>query len=374
MEKTIKILITGAAGFIGKNLVSSLKQRDYNQLMLVNKDTPEATINEYLKQAQFIFHLAGVNRPDNPEQFMEGNFTLTSRILTGLKHFGNRASIVFSSSTQATLTNPYGRSKKAAEDVLIQYGKENNLAVTVYRFPNVFGKWSRPFYNSVIATFCHQVANQQPLTIHDANAPLHVVYIDDVIQELITALEGQPNLEQGYGVVQPSYQTTVGEVASMIERCGAVKKTRELPDLSNPLIKKLYATYVSFLPSSEWVYPLTMHNDIRGSFTEIIRSLGGGQVSVNVSKPGIDKGHHWHHTKHEKFIVVSGQAIIRFRAVDGQNVQDIKVTGKVLHVVEIPPGLVHSIENVGQDDLVTLMWASESFDPNHPDTFAEKVK
>jgi UDP-2-acetamido-2,6-beta-L-arabino-hexul-4-ose reductase len=201
MEKTIKILITGAAGFIGKNLVSSLKQRDYNQLMLVNKDTPEATINEYLKQAQFIFHLAGVNRPDNPEQFMEGNFTLTSRILTGLKHFGNRASIVFSSSTQATLTNPYGRSKKAAEDVLIKYGKENNIAVTVYRFPNVFGKWSRPFYNSAIATFCHQVANQQPLTIHDANAPLHVVYIDDVIQELITALEGQPNLEQGYGVV-----------------------------------------------------------------------------------------------------------------------------------------------------------------------------
>jgi UDP-2-acetamido-2,6-beta-L-arabino-hexul-4-ose reductase len=374
MEKTIKILITGAAGFIGKNLVSSLKQRDYNQLMLVNKDTPEATINEYLKQAQFIFHLAGVNRPDNPEQFMEGNFTLTSRILTGLKHFGNRASIVFSSSTQATLTNPYGRSKKAAEDVLIQYGKENNIAVMVYRFPNVFGKWSRPFYNSAIATFCHQVANQQPLTIHDANAPLHVVYIDDVIQELITALEGQPNLEQGYGVVKPSYQRTVGEVASMIERCGAVKKTRELPDLSNPLIKKLYATYVSFLPSSEWVYPLTMHNDIRGSFTEIIRSLGGGQVSVNVSKPGIDKGHHWHHTKHEKFIVVSGQAIIRFRAVDGHDIQEIKVTGKVLHVVEIPPGLVHSIENVGQDDLVTLMWASESFDPNHPDTFAEKVK
>jgi UDP-2-acetamido-2,6-beta-L-arabino-hexul-4-ose reductase len=374
MEKTLKILVTGAAGFIGKNLVSTLKQREYHQLMLVDKDTPEAAIHEYLKQAQFIFHLAGVNRPDNPEQFMEGNFGLTSRILDGLKRNNNRAPIVLSSSIQATLSNPYGQSKKAGEDVLMQYGKENNISVMVYRFPNVFGKWSRPFYNSAIATFCHQVANQQPLTIHDTNAPLHVVYIDDVVQELIAALEGQPHLEEGYGVVKPSYHTTVGEVASIIERCGAVKKTHELPDLFNPLIKKLYATYVSFLPMSEWVYPLMMHSDARGSFTEVVRTLGAGQMSVNVSKPGIDKGHHWHHTKHEKFIVVSGQAIIRFRAVDGQDIHEIKVNGDVLHVVEIPPGYVHSIENIGKQDLVTLMWASESFDPNHPDTFAEKVK
>lgn len=374
MEKTIKILVTGASGFIGKNLVSTLYQHDYHQVMKVDVDTEPALMDRYLKEAQFVFHLAGVNRPEHPTQFMEGNFGLTSQLLEGLKRHNNPAPIVLSSSIQASLSNPYGLSKKAGEDVLVQYGKDHGISVMIYRFPNVFGKWSRPFYNSAVATFCHQIAHDEPLTIHDAQSPLQLVYIDDVVNEMLAALEGYPHIHEGYGVVEPSYSTTVGEVASIIQQCGQVKTTRELPDLSNPLIKKLYATFISFLPVNRWVYPLTMHQDTRGSFTEVLRSLGGGQFSVNVSKPSIEKGHHWHHTKHEKFIVVSGEACIRFRLVHSSDIYEIRVSGETLQVVEIPPGYVHAIENVGCNDLVTLMWASESFDVNRPDTIAEKVK
>ena len=374
MEKTINILITGSSGFIGKNLVATLKHLQYNNLMLYDVDTPESDLNEYLKEAQFVFHLAGVNRPDNKEDFMKGNFGFTSTLLNGLKKWGNQSPMVLASSIQAILKNPYGESKKAGEDVLIRYGQDQGIPIYIYRFPNVFGKWSRPFYNSAIATFCHQVAHQQPLTINDKLAPLHLVYIDDVVQELLAALEGRPHLHNGFGVVEPSYHTTVGEVADIIQQCGAVKQTRQLPDLAHPLVKKLYATYVSFLPQDQWVYPLTMHQDARGSFTEIIRTLGGGQVSINVAKPGIEKGHHWHHTKHEKFIVVSGEGIIRFRHALGHDVHEVSVNGNQFQIVEIPPGYVHAIANTGKTDLITVMWASEKFDEARPDTYPEKVK
>ncbi len=374
MEKTLNILITGSSGFIGKNLVATLKHLQYNNLMLYDVGTPESDLTEYLKKAQFVFHLAGVNRPGNNDDFMRGNFGFTSTLLNGLKKWGNQSPIVLASSIQAILKNPYGESKKAGEDVLIRYGQDQGTPVYIYRFPNVFGKWSRPFYNSAIATFCHQVAHQQPLTIHDKNSPLHLVYIDDVVRELIAALEGQPHLHDGFGVVEPSYHTTVGEVADIIQQCSAVKQTKQLPDLAHPLVKKLYATYVSFLPKEQWVYPLTMHQDARGSFTEIIRTLGGGQVSINVAKAGIEKGHHWHHTKHEKFIVVSGEGIISFRHALSHDVHEVSVNGNQFQIVEIPPGYVHAIANIGKTDLITVMWASEKFDEAHPDTYPEKVK
>ena len=364
----MKILITGANGFVGKNLKAELLNRGF-EVLSYDIDTDPALLTQYAASCDFVFHLAGVNRPKTDDEFMKGNFGFTSTLLDALKAAGNKAPVMLASSIQAERQNPYGESKKAGEDLLFAYGKETGAPVLVYRFPNLFGKWCRPNYNSVIATFCHNIAHHEPITVNDPSVKLTLCYIDDVVDELCRAVSGNPTRDGDFCCVPVTHEATLGLLASLIASFAENRKTLSLPDLSDPLIKKLYSTYLSYLPKDEFSYPLTMHKDERGSFTEMLRTPDRGQVSVNVAKPGITKGNHWHHTKNEKFLVVSGEASIRFRKIDSDEVIEYRVSGEELTVVDIPTGYTHSIQNVGQTDLVTVMWANEPFDPEKPDTF-----
>lgn len=369
----MKILITGAKGFIGKNLVAELKNRNYTDIFEYDKDTDPDLLDKYCKEADFVFHLAGVNRPKDESEFMEGNFGFTSTLLEKLKKYGNICPVMISSSIQAKLDNPYGRSKKAGEDLLFNYSQETGARVLVYRFPNVFGKWCRPNYNSAIATFCHNIARDLPITVNDPKVVLNLVYIDDLVNELINALEGKENRVGDFCEVPVVYTVTLGKIVELIY---SFKKSREelsIPDMSDEFTKKLYSTYLSYLPEDQFSYELKMNVDNRGSFTEFIRTLDRGQVSVNISKPGITKGNHWHHTKNEKFLVVSGNGVIRFRKIDSDEIIEYFVSGDKLEVVDIPPGYTHNIENLGDTDMVTIMWANEPFDPENPDTYYLEV-
>lgn len=369
----MKILVTGAKGFIGKNLVLELKNRGYEEVFECDVNTTEEELLEYTKQCDFVYHLAGVNRPEKEEDFMKGNFGFTSTLLDNLKVNNNKCPIMISSSIQAVLNNPYGLSKKAGEDLIFEYGRENNVKVLVYRFENVFGKWCRPNYNSVIATFCNNIANDLPIQINDGEVLLNLIYIDDLVAELINALYGKERREENYCKVKPVYQCKLGDIADLIN---SFKKSREnllLPNVVDEFSKKLYSTYLSYLPTDKFSYDVKMNIDNRGSFTELLKTCERGQVSVNISKPGIIKGNHWHHTKNEKFIVVSGEGIIRFRKVDSSEVIEYRVSGKKIEVVDIPCGYTHNIENVGDTDLVTIMWANEVFNPEKPDTYYEEV-
>ena len=304
---------------------------------------------------------------------MQGNFGFTSRLLELLQMHKNTCPIVLSSSIQAALDNPYGRSKKAGEDLLRAYGERTGAKVMVYRFPNVFGKWCRPNYNSAVATFCHNIAHDLPITINDPSVKMRLVYIDDVVAELIAALKGEPHEQDGLCSVPVVHEILLGEIVELIRSFRASREARCVPDMSDPFTQKLYATYLSYLPTDAFSYPLTMNVDQRGSFTEMIRTEERGQVSINVSKPGITKGNHWHHSKNEKFLVVSGEGVIRFRKIDSDEVIEYFVSGEKLEVVDIPTGYTHNIENLGKTDMVTVMWASECFDPNKPDTFYLEV-
>lgn len=369
----MKILITGAKGFIGKNLVAELKNRNYTDIFEYDRDTDPDLLDKYCEEADFVFHLAGVNRPKDESEFMEGNFGFTSTLLEKLKKYGNICPVMISSSIQAKLDNPYGRSKKAGEDLLFNYGKETGAKVLVYRFPNVFGKWCRPNYNSAIATFCHNIARDLPIIVNDPKIVLNLVYIDDLVNELINALEGKENRVGDFCEVPVVYTVTLGKIVELIY---SFKKSREelsIPDMSDEFTKKLYSTYLSYLPEDQFSYELKMNVDNRGSFTEFIRTLDRGQVSVNISKPGITKGNHWHHTKNEKFLVVSGNGVIRFRKIDSDEIIEYFVSGDKLEVVDIPPGYTHNIENLGDTDMVTIMWANEPFDPENPDTYYLEV-
>ena len=369
----MKILITGAKGFIGKNLVAELKNRNYTDIFEYDRDTDPDLLDKYCEEADFVFHLAGVNRPKDESEFMEGNFGFTSTLLEKLKKYGNICPVMISSSIQAKLDNPYGRSKKAGEDLLFNYSQETGARVLVYRFPNVFGKWCRPNYNSAIATFCHNIARDLPITVNDPKVVLNLVYIDDLVNELINALEGKENRVGDFCEVPVVYTVTLGKVVELIY---SFKKSREelsIPDMSDEFTKKLYSTYLSYLPEDQFSYELKMNVDNRGSFTEFIRTLDRGQVSINISKPGITKGNHWHHTKNEKFLVVSGNGVIRFRKIDSDEVIEYFVSGDKLEVVDIPPGYTHNIENLGDTDMVTIMWANEPFDPENPDTYYLEV-
>ncbi|MGB4386396.1 MAG: capsular polysaccharide biosynthesis protein CapF [Caldicoprobacterales bacterium] len=369
----MKILITGAKGFIGKNLVAELKNRNYTDIFEYDKDTDPDLLDKYCKEADFVFHLAGVNRPKDESEFMEGNFGFTSTLLEKLKKYGNICPVMISSSIQAKLDNPYGRSKKAGEDLLFNYSQETGARVLVYRFPNVFGKWCRPNYNSAIATFCHNIARDLPIIVNDPKNVLNLVYIDDLVNELINALEGKENRVGDFCEVPVVYTVTLGKIVELIY---SFKKSREelsIPDMSDEFTKKLYSTYLSYLPEDQFSYELKMNVDNRGSFTEFIRTLDRGQVSVNISKPGITKGNHWHHTKNEKFLVVSGNGVIRFRKIDSDEIIEYFVSGDKLEVVDIPPGYTHNIENLGDTDMVTIMWANEPFDPQNPDTYYLEV-
>ncbi len=384
----MNILITGAKGFIGKNLIATLhniadgKDRSFGMdtdltIFEYDIDTDPALLDAYCKNADFVFNLAGVNRPQDPKEFMDGNFGFASTLLDTLKKYNNNCPIMISSSIQAALNNPYGESKKAGEDLMFAYGKETGAPVYVYRFPNVFGKWCRPNYNSAVATFCNNIANDLPITVNDPSVMMTLVYIDDVVAELISALKGEPHInEEGYAYVPVEHKIALGEIVDLIYSFAKQPQSLVIPEIpENSFAKKLYSTYLSYLPKEKAAFPLKMNVDARGSFTELLKTEKCGQVSVNISKPGITKGQHWHHTKWEFFIVVSGKGLIQMRRIGSDEVLNFEVSGEKIEAVHMLPGYTHNIINLSDtEDLVTVMWANELFDPNKPDTFFEEVE
>ena len=377
MEKSSPILITGAGGFVGKNLVATLRTAGYTDLMLFEKDDTPETLADYCRRAAFVVHLAGINRPTDPSEFYTGNAGLTDTLLTDLEAAGNTAPVLVTSSTQAELDNDYGKSKRQAEEAIFAHRRRTGAAVYVFRMPGVFGKWCRPNYNSVVATFCHNVAHGLPIQVRDPAFSLPLVYIDDVVACILAAFDGQVMMDRSATPIchmHPIHEVTLGRLAELIQGFAAGRTSLAVPDLApGSFEKKLYSTYLSYLPSDQFSYPLEMHTDNRGSFTEFLRSPERGQVSINISHPGIVKGNHWHHTKNEKFLVVKGEGVIRFRNIFSREVIEYHVSGDKLEVVDIPCGYTHNIENVGTEDMVTVMWANEAFDPDHPDTFFEPV-
>lgn len=382
----MKILVTGAKGFIGKNLVSQLrnigegKANNYKisgeelTIFEYDVDSDIQELDTYCREVDFVFHLAGVNRPKDPSEFMLGNYGSTSQLLNALKRHENRCPVMLSSSIQATLDNPYGESKRAGEQLMFDYAKETGAKVLVYRFPNVFGKWCRPNYNSVIATFCNNIANDLPIQINDASVKLNLVYIDDVVDELIAALCGYEHYEDKFCSVKPIYTITLGEIVDLLSSFKNMQQDLDIPNVKDGFSKKLYSTYLSYLSPEKFRYPLRMNIDNRGSFTEIIRSSISGQFSVNISKPGITKGEHWHQSKNEKFVVVSGKGLIQMRKIESDEIFNFYVSGEKIEVVEMVPGYTHNIINLSDtEDLITFMWCNECFDVNRPDTFFEKV-
>lgn len=369
----MKILVTGANGFIGKNLIAELRNRDYTEIFEYGKETNFSLLEDYCKEVDFVFHLAGINRPKDEFEFMDGNYGFTSTLLDALKKHQNTCPVMISSSTQAELDNPYGISKKAGEELLFEYSKETSSKVLVYRFPNVFGKWCKPNYNSAVATFCHNVAHDLPITVNDPSVLMNLVYIDDVVEELISALKSNENSVGDFCEVPVDHTITLGEVVDLIYSFKKSREERSIPNMSDLITKKLYSTYLSYLPEDQFSYDLKMNVDQRGSFTEFIKTPERGQVSVNISKPGITKGNHWHHTKNEKFLVVSGKGVIRFRKIDSDDIIEYFVSGDKMEVVDIPTGYTHNIENLGDVVMVTVMWANEYFDPDKPDTYYLEV-
>lgn len=399
----MNILITGAKGFVGKNLTEALKNiRDnkdrtrpalkIGEICEYDLDTPQEKLAEYCEKADFVFHLAGVNRPQDPAEFMAGNFGFSSELLSALKQSRNTCPVMLSSSIQATLIGrydgDYGRSKKAGEELFFAYAGETGAKVLVYRFPNLFGKWCRPNYNSAVATFCHNIANDLPIRVNDRNTELELLYIDDLVQEMLDALEGKehrcgfdglapvPAEDGRYCYVPVTYKVTLGEIADLLERFHVQPETLVLPEIpAGSFAKKLYSTYLSYLPREKAAFPLKMNEDARGSFTELLKTENCGQFSVNISKPGITKGEHWHNSKWEFFIVVSGHGLIQERRIGSDEVWKFEVSGDKIEAVHMLPGFTHNIINLSDTEpLVTLMWANEQFDPAHPDTYGEKVQ
>lgn len=381
----MNILVTGAKGFVGRNLVSQLhniqsgKAKNYAvssdlTVFEYDIDSDSAELDIYCKKADFVFNLAGVNRPKEPSEFMTGNFGFASTLLDTLKKHKNTCPVMISSSTQAALDNPYGESKRAGENLLFDYAKETGARTLVYRFPNVFGKWCRPNYNSAVATFCHNIAHHLPIQVNDPLAVMNLVYIDDIVHELIGALSGCEHRDGEFCVVPTVHTITLGEIVDLLHSFEEMPLNLTVPNLGDAFTKKLYSTYLSYLPKEKFSYPLKMNTDQRGSFTEIIRTADRGQCSVNISKPGITKGQHWHHTKNEKFVVVSGEGLIQLRKIGTDEVIEFKVSGEKIEVVEMIPGYTHNIINLSETtDLVTFMWCNECFNPDFPDTYFEEV-
>ena len=398
----MKILVTGARGFVGRNLCENLRniQTGKNrtrslaieEIFAYDLDTDPALLDSWCEQADFVFNLAGVNRPKEPSEFMEGNFGFASTLLDTLRRHGNACPVMLSSSIQATLIGRYGQSdygtsKLAGENLFFDYGRQTGAPVLVYRFPNLFGKWSRPNYNSVVATFCHNIAHDLPIQINDRSAGLELLYIDDLVEEMLDALEGHPHrcdydgltpvpaAEGKYCFCPVTHRATLGELADLLYAFADQPKTLVMPQIpAGSLAKKLYSTYLSYLPKEKAAFPLKMNVDDRGSFTELLRTENCGQVSVNISRPGITKGQHWHNTKWEFFMVVSGHGLIQQRRVDSDEVLEFEVSGETIEAVHMLPGYTHNIINLSEtENLVTVMWANEPFDPGHPDTFALKV-
>lgn len=400
----MKILVTGARGFVGRNLCAQLrnirdgKARNYPigpdlELCEYDLDSAPETLDAYCRDADFVFNLAGVNRPQNPEEFMKGNFGFASTLLDTLERHGNTCPVMLSSSIQATLVGryadgDYGTSKRAGEELFFDYAARTGAKVLVYRFPNLFGKWCRPNYNSAVATFCHNIARDLPIQVNNRATELELVYIDDLVDEMIAALNGGEHrcefdgtravpAEQGrYCMVPTTHRATLGEIVDLLETFRDQPKTLVVPEIpENSFAKKLYSTFLSYLPPEKIAFPLKMNVDARGSFTELLRTNRCGQVSVNISKPGITKGQHWHHTKWEFFMVVAGRGLIQMRAIDSDEVLEFRVSGERIEAVHMLPGYTHNIINLSDtEDLVTVMWANEPFDPNRPDTYFEPVE
>ena len=400
----MNILITGAAGFVGKNLSAALqsikdgKDRTHpgleiSELYLYDIDSPAALLEEACEKADFVFNLAGVNRPQNQEEFMQGNFGFASTLLDTLKKYHNICPVMLSSSIQATLigryaNGEYGKSKKAGEELFFSYAEETGAKVLVYRFPNLFGKWCRPNYNSAVATFCNNIANDLPITVNDPAVELELLYIDDLVDEMLAALEGKEHRCEFNGIdtvlcdsgrycaAPVTHHVTLGEIVALLDSFKNQPQTLTMPEIPhNSFAKKLYSTYLSYLPKEKVSFPLKMNVDARGSFTELLRTEKCGQFSVNISKPGITKGQHWHHTKWEFFIVVSGKGLIQMRKIGSDEVLNFEVSGEKIEAVHMLPGYTHNIINLSDtQDLITVMWANECFDPHKPDTFFEVVE
>ncbi|XZM23883.1 polysaccharide biosynthesis C-terminal domain-containing protein [Clostridium perfringens] len=370
----MKVLITGAKGFIGKNLVSTLEREDKYEIICIDRENSKEELEKGVLNSDFIVHLAGINRPKNEEEFFKGNTGLTEDIIEILKKNNKNTSILITSSIQADLDNAYGQSKKGAEEALIKYMADTKGNVFIFRLPNVFGKWCRPNYNSAIATFCHNIARGEEVWISDPTKEMTLVYIDDVVRNIKNVIDNEKTYIPGYQNVDIEHKATLGEIVDLINFFKESRKSLMIPNMENELTKKLYSTYLSYLPEKDFSYPLKMNVDNRGSFTEFIKSKDRGQVSVNISKPGITKGNHWHDTKNEKFLVVSGEGVIRFRKVDSEEIIEYKVSGEKLEVVDIPVGYTHSIINTGERDMVTIMWVNEIFNPEKPDTIYLEVE
>ena len=398
----MNILVTGAKGFVGRNLCAQLKNirdgkaRNYGvsvgKVFEYDIDSTPQELDAWCAEADFVFNLAGVNRPKDAAEFMAGNFGFASTLLETLKKHGNTCPVMLSSSQQASLAgrfgnSEYGRSKKAGEDLFLKYGEDTGAKVLVYRFPNLFGKWCRPNYNSAVATFCHAIANDLPYTVNDSSVELELLYIDDLVDEMIACLRGEehrcdfdglgvfPMQDGKYCYVPVIHRATLGEIVDLLHKFEEQRKTLIIPEIpAGSFAKKLYSTFLSYLPASKVAFPLETHADDRGSFTELLKTLGCGQFSVNVSKPGITKGQHWHNTKWEFFIVVSGHALIQERRIGSEEVLDFEVSGEHIQAVHMLPGYTHNIINLSDTEaLVTLMWANELFDPERPDTYFEPV-
>lgn len=370
----MKVLVTGAKGFIGKNLVSTLDREDKYEIICIDRENSKEELEKGVLNSDFIVHLAGINRPKNEEEFFEGNTGLTEEIIEILKKNNKNTSILITSSIQADLDNAYGQSKKGAEEALIKYMADTKGNVFIFRLPNVFGKWCRPNYNSAIATFCHNIARGEEVWISDPTKEMTLVYIDDVVRNIKDVIDNEETYIPGYQNVDIEHKATLGEIVDLINFFKESRKSLMIPNMENELTKKLYSTYLSYLPEKDFSYPLKMNVDNRGSFTEFIKSKDRGQVSVNISKPGITKGNHWHDTKNEKFLVVSGEGVIRFRKVDSEEIIEYTVSGEKLEVVDIPVGYTHSIINTGERDMVTIMWVNEIFNPEKPDTIYLEVE
>lgn len=389
----MNVLITGANGFVGKNLTQRLYAlrdgRDrtrpalqIGEVLLCTRETAPETLAAYCRSADFVVHLAGVNRPQDPEEFTVGNTDLTRTLLAQLRQSGSRCPVLLASSIQASLTgryagSPYGQSKRAAEALLRAYSEQTGAQGLIYRFPNLFGKWCRPNYNSVVATFCHNIARDMPITVSDPGTELELVYIDDLVDELLDAMEGHPHCaDAGYFRVPVSHRVTLGEIVRLLRSFHDQPQTLLLPQIPDgSFAKKLYSTYLSYLPAEKIAFPLKMNVDARGSFTELLKTDACGQISVNITKPGVTKGQHWHNSKWELFIVVAGRGLIRERRIGSDEVIEFAVSGERIEAVHMLPGCTHSIINLSDtEDLVTVMWANERFDPEHPDTYFEEVQ
>lgn len=397
----MNILITGAQGFVGKNLVANLynikdgknRTRSFSidNIYEFDLDTDISFLDEYCQNADFVFNLAGVNRPQNNEEFMQGNFGFASTLLSTLKKHNNTCPVMLSSSIQATLIgrydSDYGRSKKSGEELFFEYAKETGAKVLVYRFPNLFGKWCRPNYNSAVATFCNNIANDLPIKVNDRNIQLELLYIDDLFEEMFDAIEGKEHHCEFNGIetvlkdngrycaAPKTHKVTLGEIVDLLESFKSQPQTLIMPKIpDNSFAKKLYSTFLSYLPKEKTSFPLKMNIDDRGSFTELLKTAECGQISVNISKPGITKGQHWHNSKWEFFIVVAGHGLIQERKIGSDEIIEFEVSGDKIEAIHMLPGYTHNIINLSEtENLVTVMWANEQFDPNHPDTFFEKV-